>query len=99
MYFSPLQKYIIKSCYPQLRGEQIDRQAFAGFYNKNSLVKKEIQSKIITKSLERLIDRGILVGYGIRTPKKWFIKKIRLTTLGKKQWEKYLKRNQRRLPL
>ena len=32
--------------------------------------------KAITKSLERLIEREFLVGYGIRTPHKWFIQQV-----------------------
>lgn len=46
--------------------------------------KMEDRVNIITKSLERLIDKGFLVGYGARTPKKWFIKEIKLTAAGKR---------------
>ncbi|MFZ5364017.1 MAG: hypothetical protein ACOZAG_00825, partial [Patescibacteria group bacterium] len=46
--------------------------------------KMEDRVNIVTKSLERLIDKGFLIGYGMRTPKKWFIKEIKLTAAGKR---------------
>lgn len=94
--FSSLQQRILDECYR--RREQVDRQRFASFYGADSKVKASDRTKIITQSLERLIDRGFLVGYGIRTPKKWFIKDVRITRLGIKQWEKFLERNQKKLP-
>ena len=55
------------------------------FYDKQKRKpKKEDQVNIITKSLERLINKGFLTGYGVRTPQKWFIKEIKLTTAGKR---------------
>jgi hypothetical protein len=51
---------------------------------KKRVPKKEDQVNIITKSLERLIDKGFLVGFGVRTPKKWFIKEIKLTSAGRR---------------
>jgi hypothetical protein len=68
------------------------------FY-KDKGVKKEDRVNIITKSLERLIDNGLLVGYGVRTPKKWFIKSVKLTTLGRKKWSAWLASGQAKLPL
>ncbi len=54
--------------------------------------------KVITRSLERLIDKGLLVGYGVRTPQKWYIKEIRLTPLGRKAARK-LNGEQTKLPI
>ncbi|MBI4092459.1 MAG: hypothetical protein HY420_00885 [Candidatus Kerfeldbacteria bacterium] len=45
---------------------------------------------VVTKSLESLIDKGLMVGYGRRTPKKWFIDEIRLTPSGRKLARKFL---------
>jgi len=95
--FSALQRQILQECHAGKK-EGIDRKIFLTFY-KNKNIKKEDQSGIISKSLERLIDRGLLVGYGLRTPKKWFIKKVRLTRLGSKEWEKWLAGRQKKLPL
>jgi hypothetical protein len=58
---------------------------------------KDVQD-VVTKSLESLIDRGWLIGYGRRTPKKWFINEIRLTAAGRKLARKLLG-EQLRLPL
>ena len=58
---------------------------------------KGSSQKVITKSLERLIDKGLLVGYGVRTPEKWFIKEIRLTPLGRRVAKK-LRGEQAKLP-
>jgi DNA-binding MarR family transcriptional regulator len=52
----------------------------------------------VTKTLKRLINQGLLVGYGIRTSKKWYIKEVRLTSKGHKLAKK-LTNEQQRLPL
>ena len=49
----------------------------------------------ITKSLERLIDKGLMIGYGRRTPKKWFIDEIRLTPAGTKTARRLLGEQQK----
>lgn len=94
--YSSLQKYILAGCYR--RREKVNRKLFGSFYEPQSAVKKDLQVKIITKSLERLIDRGLLVGYGMRTPCKWFITDVRLTSLGRKKWEEWLESRQAKLP-
>jgi hypothetical protein len=94
---SSLQENILKKCYGQKGG--VNRKYFAEFYGPMSEVKKTDRVKIITQSLERLIDRGLMTGYGIRTPKKWFIKEVKLTSLGRKELEKWLNRKQRKLPV
>jgi len=96
--FSTLQQFILERCYESF-GKKLDRKVFENFYNKNSGVKTKIQVNNITQSLERLIDRGMLVGYGVRTPKKWFIKEVRMTALGKKNWGKWLNRKQDKLKI
>lgn len=93
MTFSSLQQHIIKICYGR---DKVDRKIFANFYGGKN-IKEIARTKIITKSLERLIDKGLMVGYGVRTPKKWFIKEVRITKQGKKIWEKWLNRKQRKL--
>jgi hypothetical protein len=98
MFFSPLQKYILKECYGR-KGRKIDRKLFVDFYAKKSSAKKDSQAKIITKSIERLIDREILIGYGIRTTNKWFIKEVKMVESGRKKWREYLNRKQKKLPL
>jgi len=81
MRLSQLQKYIILV----MLGERgaFKRDSLRVFYRqqKNKPSKKD-QHSIISKSIERLINRELLVGYGRRTPKKWFIDEIRLTKKG-----------------
>ncbi len=81
MRLSQLQKYIILV----VSGERgaFKRESLRAFYKKQkNKPNKNDQQSIITKSLERLIDKELLVGYGRRTPKKWFIDEIRLTKKG-----------------
>ncbi len=83
MKLSALQRYILLSGYGEK--EKFSRGGLLKFYDKQKRKpKKEDQVNIITKSLERLIEKGFMVGYGVRTPKKWFIKEIKLTAVGQR---------------
>lgn len=95
--FSALQEYILAECYA--RRVRVARRVFEEFYSERSPVKKNLRVKIITCSLERLIDRGLLTGYGLRTPQKWFIEGVKITRAGIRVWQRNLARRQRRLPL
>ncbi len=83
MRLSALQKFILLTT-ASTRG-RTDRAVFLKFYSrhKQSSLPQE-QQGIITRSLERLISRGYLVGFGRRTPEKWFITKVRLTAHGRR---------------
>lgn len=84
MHLSDLQKYILKEVW-DTRKAKVGRGRFIKFYNsKKKIPIKKLQTKIITQSLERLIDKGLLVGFGERTRFKWFIKEVKFTTIGKK---------------
>lgn len=79
---SPLQKFLLKEC---LDSAVTKRIALKKFYTKIAKPPKaEDQQNAITKSLERLIDRGYMTGFGRRTPKKWFIESVRLTPAGRR---------------
>ncbi|HAH04139.1 MAG: hypothetical protein UV78_C0030G0007 [Parcubacteria group bacterium GW2011_GWA2_43_17] len=95
MKLSVLQKFIVLEAYGQ---KKTDRRIFAGFYakQKKSPSKKDLVN-VITKSLERLIDKGLMVGFGQRTKDKWFIKEVALTPLGRRVTKKILG-EQRQLP-
>lgn len=97
MRLSELQKYILLECYNK-KGFKLQRQTLVKFYNNQGKAKHELQTKVITGSIENLIDKGFLIGYGIRTQQKWFIKTINLTQLGVKQAGKILTKQQK-LPL
>ncbi len=97
MRLSALQKYIIAQCYVSRR-TRFPRATLLAFYNGQKPQPKHLdQQNSITKSLERLIDKGLLVGYGRRTPRKWFIDEIKLMPKGRAQ-AKRLQGEQQRLP-
>lgn len=98
MRLSDLQRYILRSIFfsSQIR---VNRSIFPKFYERRTIrPKAKDLTNIITDSLESLIDRGMLVGYGVRTTKKWYIKDVRLTLQGKKIAKK-IRGEQQKLPL
>src|SRR3989344_7052092 len=84
MRLSPLQKYILWTVY-ESGNNPYNRKRFIEFYKRNpSKVTERAGVKIITQSIENLIDRELMTGYGVRTPHKWFIREVKLTPKGKK---------------
>ncbi len=97
MKLSSLQKYIVLQCYE--KGGRIDRKIFREFYKTpEQKALPKYQESIITKSLESLIDRELMIGFGKRTPHKWFITHVKLTKKGKKQALTILSQGQEKLP-
>ena len=94
--FSLLQRHILKECFAK-KGEKVGRRIFNLFY-KDKKIKAKDQVNIITKCLERFIDKGMLIGYGTRTPKKWFIRDVKLTRAGIKKYVEWLESRQAQLP-
>lgn len=83
MTLSSLQRYILRTCYLERR--KLSRQKLLAFYSvgkKIPSLKDQIDS--ITKSLERLIARGLMVGLGEKTAERFFIREIRLTPVGRR---------------
>lgn len=98
MRLSKLQKYILIQAFGK-QGKKISKPGLKKFYKTQKLKPKEEDLQgIITKSIERLIDKELMIGYGVRTPHKWFIQEIRLTTKGRKEAKKLLG-EQQTLPL
>lgn len=90
MHLSPLQKFILKFCFTS-SAKVVNRSGFIKFYTTQSKQPKPSDVvNIITKSLESLIDKELLIGYGVRTAQKWFIKEVKLTTLGRRTGRKLL---------
>ncbi|MFW0837923.1 MAG: hypothetical protein ACKKL5_02875 [Candidatus Komeilibacteria bacterium] len=88
MVLSNLQKYILRQV-ASASGKNVKRSIFDKFYDKQKKAPSKLaRTKIITQSLERLIDRGLLVGSGKRTRYKWFITEVRLTPLGRKETQR-----------
>lgn len=95
MRLSPLQKYILRSSY-LTPPKAVLRGIFSKFYEGHKVRPKIGDTvNIITKSLEALIDRGFMTGYGVRTPKKWYIKEVKLTPQGRKLTKKLLGEQQK----
>ena len=98
MRLSGLQKYILNQCY--LKNNAGAKADFYGFYPKKEIDKnkKGIQD-IIHKSLESLVAKDLLVAFGRKTAKKWFINKVKLTPKGKRAAKEIIKQRQRKLPI
>lgn len=97
MKLSRLQKYILHSTH----GTRVKykRIQFFRFYDKQKKPPKKIdQQGIITRSIDRLIAKGLMIGYGRRTPEKWFIDEVKLTSQGRAEAKK-LHGRQQSLPL
>jgi len=96
MTLSALQKFILCESYGQ-RGKILVAK-FLKFYQSQSKVPtKHEQVKIVDKSVNRLINKGLLVGWGEKTQHKWFIKEVQLTPPGRKSAKK-LQGEQTKLP-
>ena len=95
---SYIQQFIIEECMDQ-SGNCSRVLIDKNYKSSKSIAKQENFRKIITQSIERLIDRGLLVGYGMKTKEKLFITKIRLTSIGKREALEIRKHKQKRLPL
>lgn len=98
MSLSKLQQYILEECLA--RGGQCQRRVFdSSLAVKHSRAQSGNYKKIVTQSIERLIERGLVVGYGIKTKEKLFIERVRLTSEGRTAGLKMRLRRQPTLPL
>ena len=105
MTLSSLQKYILNK---GLEGQKntVKKAVLKKFYATSKIKPKEgDQIKIITKSVDKLIKRGLVKGVGIKTAQKWFVNEVVLTQegikkakelLGKQQELPFKKRNKKR---
>ena len=92
MRLSNLQQFILKEVFGN--GQRCHRSKFNQFYKKAG----EAEKKIITRSIERLIAKGDLVGWGHKTAEKWYTESVSLTTAGRKH-ARELWGKQQKLPL
>ncbi len=94
MRLSSLQKFILLQCYFN-KDKKYSKKDLSKFYNKKQKKPKNFL-KIITKSIERLIIKELMIGYGEHTSHKWYIKEIKLTSFGRRVAKK-LRGEQQRL--
>lgn len=78
--------------------QKVSRRVFESIYSVRN-IKGVNLVRYVTETLERLIDNGWMVGYGIRTPKRWFIQDVRITREGMRTMKEYEKGKQPRLPM
>ena len=98
MRLSNLQTYILKKCHEQ-RGQIPKKVLFSFYSDKKSKPSAEDMQNIITKSVDRLIKKELLVGFGKKTAQKWFVEKVKITAAGKKYIKEALKKRQQKLPI
>ncbi|MBI2444186.1 MAG: hypothetical protein HYV42_03030 [Candidatus Magasanikbacteria bacterium] len=89
---SALQRAVLSECVSR-RGE-VPRAVFRRWVRG----KPKHREKILTRSLERLIDRGLLTGYGVRTQEKWFVQSVRLTPAGRRAFASWQQSRQQKFP-
>ena len=84
MNLSPLQKYILKQC-TLSADKTISKSVLYRYYGDiKTRPKQKDLANDVTKSVDRLIKRELVVGYGVKTAQKWFIDGVKLTAEGKK---------------
>lgn len=82
MKLSPLQKYTLQQCFGA-KDKTISKAVLEKFYvGKSARPNKKDVISIITKSVERLIKKDLVIGYGWKTPQKWYIRQCKLTPNG-----------------
>ncbi|MDO8560310.1 MAG: hypothetical protein Q7S23_04755 [bacterium] len=83
MSLSPLQCYILKQAAGSPQGT-LRRQVIVHFYDSVARKPKPRDlSTIIARSVERLIAKELVVGFGRKTAQKWFFDRVRLTPKGR----------------
>jgi len=104
MRISGLQKYILLQCFDSKN--KLDRKVLLGFYGSSkkkpgsaeARPSRDIMVNSVTNSIERLIKKGLVVGFGEITKEKTYINKVRLTREGRVLARKALG-EQKKLPL
>ena len=99
MRLSKLQKYILDRCFYTKKGVLGRRELF-NFYSIADFERR--RKKIIDtihKSIEALVKKDLLVAFGHKTAKKWFIHKIKITKRGRKLIKGLIKNMQGKLPI
>ena len=82
MRLSALQRFILIQCL-QSKNRTADKKACEKFYDRiPSHPSKHDITTIITRSVERLVEKELVIVYGWHTAQKWFIDRVRLTKQG-----------------
>lgn len=84
--FTPFQEYVLKACYKRKSQKMKKADLFDYFkiQDKKSKSYEAAHGRII-KTIDSLIKKGYLVGFGFRTQKEWHYREIKLTLIGKRK--------------
>jgi len=83
MVLSRLQRYILLQALAASK-RTMSRSGIARFYNDTTYRPKgKDLANIISRSLDRLITKELVVGFGHKTARKWYIESIKLTPKGR----------------
>ena len=77
---SQLQQYIVRQLLR--KGSSHPRQFVQYYQSVSKKPSRDDQLTIIARSIDRLIERGYLIGWGRKTKEKWFVEKVKLTPQG-----------------
>ena len=97
MRLSKLQQNILVAAYLN-KPASTQKKDLYRFYPEKETNLKTVQD-IIHKSLDNLTEKDLIIAYGHKTARKWFIQRIKLTRSGKSLAGKILKGRQTRLKL
>lgn len=98
MRLSRLQKYILSQCYFNKNKAKL-KVEFYGFYPKKELKNNKLGVQVsLQKSIDNLVLKDLVVAYGHKTARKWYVNKVKLTVKGRKIAKELIKKRQRKLP-
>jgi hypothetical protein len=99
MRLSKLQKFILTASYTSKQGGKLKKD-FYSFYPDSELKNNLIGIQVsLQKSLDNLTEKDLLVAFGHKTARKWFIHKVKLTNRGKRLAKQLIASRQRKLPI
>lgn len=85
MALSKLQKYILRQCY-SAKSKAVDKSVLVKFYDSMAVKPNaDDMANIISKSVDRLVEKELAAGYGWKTSKRWYVSKVKLTAKGRKK--------------
>jgi len=98
MTLSPLQQYMVAEA--ARAKPRVHRTAFEDEYRRlNPDASAKDVADGVTGAMERLIGRGLAVGYGYKTQHKLFLTTLRLTPEGRRTAKAHRRKPQQTLPL
>ncbi len=99
MRLSKLQKYILTRCYEN-KNVKVPKFAFYKYYPDKEVKENRLGVQVgVQGSIENLVSKNLLVAFGHKTAKKFYINKVKLTAKGREEARGLIKNRQRKLPI